>query len=199
MRKYIFLTVLIFGALAITVGCSVSAPSDKNSGDAQAAPADQLRPGFGENASSTDRGLARVKGTVADLKIGETAMITGASNQDGTMSASQIMLGVAENSNWGGARSGNMSTGTVQFNRTPSSTQTQRHNATGDDATRFAGQTAASGQIQRRAAAGTTAIFGEILKQDGSSLVLKVKDGGSKIVFFSDKTEIFIVPTSTKP
>jgi len=40
------------------------------------------------------------------------------------------------------------------------------------------------------AGAGANNIFGEIIAKDEQSLTIKMPDGGSKIIFFSDSTEI---------
>ena len=42
-----------------------------------------------------------------------------------------------------------------------------------------------------------TMVSGEIIKQDSTSLVVKTDDGGSKIVYFTDKTSIFLPKIST--
>ena len=58
------------------------------------------------------------------------------------------------------------------------------------------GSTATSGQQRIR---GIGRVAGEILKVDNSSLIVKAQAGGSRIVFYSDKTQILIfkAPTTT--
>jgi hypothetical protein len=48
---------------------------------------------------------------------------------------------------------------------------------------------------------GSGLVSGEIISKDEMSLVIKNQDGGSKIIFYSDKTELFIfqTPTSAPP
>jgi len=52
------------------------------------------------------------------------------------------------------------------------------------------GNVSGSAQRQMRGQTGTNFVSGEVMAKDEQSLTLKTPDGGSKIVFFSDATQV---------
>jgi hypothetical protein len=50
-----------------------------------------------------------------------------------------------------------------------------------------------------RRQSGESSISGEIMEINDVNIVLTIKDNGSKIIFYSDKTQVFFMPTSTPP
>lgn len=138
---------------------------------------------------------------MSELAVGKMVTIFGASNSDGTISAARIILGempimpdaasgtpkkftrtTVDNSVGGGEGVQPPGDGEFRFRERP-----DMANASGD-----AAQTQ-----QRTRPMGESIIVGEILSIDENSLTLKIKDGGSKIVYFTANTKAYLAPTST--
>lgn len=193
-RKYIIF-VFIFAAVLVMTGCASKNSTAQNGNQPD---------GFGrgeQNASGTPKMNFGTPASVGDLTIGKKITVIGATNADGTINATSIIIGEMPRFSSGTERfvSGTMSgipTGAAQNFQPPSggSAQFQRRSAGGQ----WSGQTQ-NGTARQRAnrPSGQSRVSGEILKIDESSLVLKSIDGGSKIIFYSDKTDIFNAPTST--
>ncbi len=196
MRKTIII-IAIFSAVAlIATGCAVkNAPDRKNSnalGQNNEGVSTTMKINFGTPAS------------IQDLKIGKKITVMGTSNADGTVSATNIIIG--EMPGFGlGMRSSTQyfATGTMpkqeddnqqNFQQPPQGEQFQRRSTDGQ----WNGPNG-SGQQRTARMSGQARITGEIMKMDETSLVLQIADNGSKIVFYSEKTEIFNAPTSTPP
>ena len=165
--------------------------------------------GMGQMFDLTDQ----QKGTIEDLVLNKKVMIFGTPNADGSITATRIMFGEfdkltpkRENSATTGQQ--NQDTVKQQFPKEADFPQM------GDNEFRpdFRGEKM-NGEAQRQPSSGAFAqkgkiknngmAIGEIITKDKDFFVLKMKDGGSKIIFFSDKTEIYIIKapetTTEKP
>jgi len=168
MTKKIFSILLILFSIAVISGCRVSDMQNQVVDDAKA-----------DVVEKVDN---REKGVVADLKVGNKVMVMGNTNQDGSVSASEIMFGDLINSGFGVHSTSTRPTSTRQFvNR-------GRDNKNGGQ--RLAGQRPVK-------TLNMTRLVGEILEIDETSLIIKLDEGGSKIIFYSDKTGIFTMKPPT--
>ncbi|MDO8509639.1 MAG: hypothetical protein Q7S24_00675 [bacterium] len=183
MKKQILFGIFILGAILLTTGCGqtdvVSSVDNKKLIGVQ----DKNGKGVG---SAFDRPENQIKGSIADLIVGAKIMAMGSANVDGTIMASRIVFG-----NFGGFGQG-----------ISSSTNPNRPKMTGDNwqgGNGSGGQKGGQGRSPgaRGGVSGTIRINGEIIKKDQNSLIVKILDGGSKIVYFSSSTEIFSMKLST--
>ena len=183
MKQYYLISALAILCLFVT-GCG-TIPTKKQMDQGEI---DSVNGRMANFNSSTDHFLNNsVTSTINDLLVGKKVMVMGVTNSDGTITASQILLGEFTTSSFG--FNGNVRpSSTSQFKNQIGETSTlnrgnfngQRPNATGD---------AGSGKMRARTT-GMTRINGEILKIDSTSLVVKIVDGGSKIVFYTTNTKI---------
>ncbi|MCX6782011.1 MAG: hypothetical protein NTW66_02765 [Candidatus Magasanikbacteria bacterium] len=211
MRKYIIIFIIFSAMALIATGCAVKNSANQKNGNAEP------NASQGEmNASGTERMNFGTPASIQDLAIGKKITVMGTTNSDGTISATRIMIG--EMPGFGqGMRSStdHFATGTMPGQNNdgqqdlqppqgegqmpsggdaPQGEQFQRRSAGGQ----WGGQNGTGGQRMGRTP-GQSRLSGEIMKLDETSIVLQITDNGSKIVFYSQKTEIFNVPTSTPP
>ncbi|SRR3989339_1155340 len=184
MKKYLLLSTLavfmfVFG------GCA----TPQNS-----APQTNKTTPAGDMTSSTEKGPQMPKGTVNDLKVGVKVTVMGTAGTDGIVSATRITIGDTGPGNF---QPGKFPTSTMasstKFNKGqyPQGQRPQRKD--GQSNGQWAGRGGAGGgQNMAR-------VSGSILKKDDTSLTIQNSDGGSKFVYYSEKTEIFIFqsPTNT--
>jgi len=126
----------------------------------------------------------RVKGSLTDLLVGKQVMVVGTSNTDGSVNAKQIMLGEMPNF------------GTARFSSSTHPRDTQGNGSQADKQANWQkGQGTSRARIPTKSGseAGRQGVNGEILSKDDSIITIKLLDGGSKMVFFSDKTEVFLL------
>lgn len=171
MRKTILFLSLFF-ILSVVSGCGT--PQNGASQTNKMIPANDI-------ASSTDKGPQIPKGTVNDLKVGAKVTVMGTAGTDGIVSATRITVG-----NFG---PGNFEPGKFPTSTMASSTKfVQRQRPQGQR------PQGGNGQFVGRAGGGFsgTRVSGEILKMDSTSLTIKNSDGGSKLVYYSSSTSIFI-------
>jgi len=187
MQKYFIICSMAIFSLFIA-GCS-SVPVTNKIGNGQVS-----NNKMADFNSSTERFLNNsVTSTVSDLLVGKKVMVMGTTNADGTINASQIIMGEFPTSSFGFDRGGSTSS-TVQFRNQSGGSQNmnggnfngQRPNITGANG---------SGKVRAKTAS-MTRVNGEILKIDTTSLVVKVAEGGSKMVFYTNNTKIrtLIIP-----
>ncbi len=126
------------------------------------------------------------EGTLEDLVIGEEIMVMGAENQDGSITAEMIFIGTAE--------------GMPEFSSDMHIDSSNRSMPEGMDEERM------ELMQEMRANAGsnfrvmngsmmadnTAFIRGEIIDKDEMSITVKLVDSGSKLIFYSNDTEIRI-------
>lgn len=175
--KNVFLTCVVGAVLLIVSGCATSQNS--------APQTDKTTPA-GNMASSTDKGPQMPKGTKDDLKVGKKVTVMGTAGADGIVSATRITIGEMGPGNF---QPGKFSTSTMasstKFNKGqyPQGQHPQRKD--GQAGGQWTGRGPGGDQSMAR-------VSGEILKKDDTSLTIKNSDGGSKLVYYSEKTEIFI-------
>ncbi|MDD2758364.1 MAG: hypothetical protein PHD72_03265 [Patescibacteria group bacterium] len=198
MRRYIIIF-LIFSAVAlVATGCAVensknqngNFPPRQNNGD--------------RSSSSTGRVNFGTPTSIEYLAVGKKITIMGTTNADGTVSALNIMLGEmpifgqefrSSSGRFASSTMPNAQEAPQNFQPTSGDTGQWQRRDGGDRLDGRAGPPSDGQRINR--SAGQTRISGEILEIDKFGLVLKLADGGSKIVFYSDKTGVFNMPTST--
>lgn len=189
-KKIGVLTFLI-GGLIFVAGCGKANTSTTNSRQKE-------RGNFqrGQNASSTQNFpmMSGVAATTTDLVVGKMITVMGTTNSDGSVNATRIMIGEM-------LRDPNMGTSTP--NVAPpingSSVGAENIPPSGERGERPEGvpQFNRAGGGQMGQGKSVTRVTGEIISRDDASLIVKMKDGGSKIIFYSSKTEIFIPQVNT--
>lgn len=192
MRIY-FSFLVIAGAL-IMAGCGSNGVSEQNKNESR-------QNGWGgRNASSTGGMNFGIPAAVSDLAVGKKVVITGTANADGSISASRIMIGEMPFGPGFGSSTLRFMTGTQmtrdqnQAVAPPGDNPEFRPTESGD----FHGSPpSGSGQKRIGRMSGEARINGEIIQLDASSIIIKAADGGSKMVFYSDRTPVFMFPTST--
>lgn len=173
-----FLAICFFSVLLILplvgAGCSAGKQAEKQT-------AGKNR---NENAQAGFK-LDFPKGTVADLAIGKKISAMGMNEAGGVINASQIIVGLPDGGlgSPSGMASGTMATGT-RFSGGNALNSQMRRSGNGQRPARVRSQARANG---------------EIIKMDSNSLVLKTNDGGSKVVYFTVKTEIYIFKAPSAP
>lgn len=191
MKKY-FLAFALLTALTLVVsGCAV-----KNAQDASAVNSADKNNRRGDFASGTMKMNFGEPATKADLAVGKKVTVFGKTNTDGTVIATRIVIGDMPMFGRGFA------TGTRPISRDgeePYPTTSGGKTIGGMPSDQTGGRENFQGRTGRmiRGGGGQSRISGEIMKIDESSMVIKVIDNGSKIIFYTDSTEIFLAPTST--
>lgn len=205
MRKIFLLSVCVLCAALFVAGCATKNNSE-NATQGQA----PGQNGRFQNASGTPQMNFGAEINMSELAVGKIVTIFGAANSDGTVSASRILLG--EMSMMQGAASGTPKKftkttvddsasggGSASFQgggegmRPPSDGEFQFRER--PDAASNSGDTTQTQQRTRPMS--DSIIVGEILSIDENSLTLKIKDGGSKIIYFTVNTKVYLAPTST--
>ncbi len=199
LKKFGIASLLVGGVIFIS-GCGQANTIPQNGG------ANKNNFPRSNSASSTEKFFNMgTKATLADLVVGKKITVMGTTNSDGTVSAKRIMIGEPG----GFMMRGATSTTSTGENFRPGNLPNDAVNNPGQQPVsnggqfngQNRGQMGAGGQRPNggRMMGGNGMVSGEIISKDDTSLVIKNQAGGSKIVFYSDKTEIFLFqpPTST--
>jgi len=109
-------------------------------------------------------------GTAEDLTIGEKITVRGTENQDGSVTATMIFVG------------------TLDFSNRPMPEGFERMQRMQEFRANAGGNFRAGGG--RMMAGGAAFIRGEVIDKDEMSITVKLVDSGSKLIFYSDDTEI---------
>lgn len=203
MRKYWLLFGFLACVLIFASGCSKNSQAGKNNFTDK---------NFGSPSSTERFNLSNfTTSTIAELKMGDKIVVTGVGNSDGSINATRIMVGDLPRGN------GDFNTSTRSFhknninqnqtnnqpemgdnmeppqndgsNQMPPSDASGQGNFSEGGRPNFQGDSNRSGR-QASGAMRDSMIIGEILSKSDNNLVVKMVDGGSKIIFFSSETKI---------
>ncbi|MFA5175352.1 MAG: hypothetical protein WC430_02960 [Patescibacteria group bacterium] len=205
MRKQHLLTILLVGIMVVS-GCEIKNSETQKNKEQNKSGETNLENQINAPTSTNKNGNG-VSGTDNDLTLGKNVMVFGTLNQDGSVSATRIMIGKIEDFNFststrrapvGDGAQNNGSQTTTQGIENRGETRTSNRpsgqfNRNGGGQIGQNGKTMAGGQEVGGSFKSMTNFIGEIIKKENNSLILKLKDGGSKIVFYTEKTEIFLV------
>jgi hypothetical protein len=154
----------------------------------------------GSRDSISERNQARVfqyenlpAGTLEDLVIGEKVVVMGIENQDGSITATMLSIGTLED------RSEFSPNTERDFSHRPASEEFDpegfRNLSQGERMERMR-EMRDSGEMPSmeggagRMRGGAAFVRGEIIDKDEMSITVELVEGGSKLVFYSDSTQI---------
>ena len=174
--KKILTLILLLGSTTLIVGCGMPNNASQTSG--RMAGDSQERGSTSTESNFMGRGFGGMNfttGTAVNLVVGEKVVVMGVTNSDSSVGATRIMLGEFPEVG--------MRTGTPP--RAPEGGAASSSDAGGRGYGRRVG---GAGQVGAgRVASSQSRVSGEIIKKDDISLVVKLPDGGSKLIFYSDK------------
>ena len=214
--RQVLLGLSVLCALVLISGCasknSQTQTNQQTNGQNQEQP-----PGTG-NGQWLTQNENFTQANLNDLEIGQTILAMGTENSDGSVSVSQIIIGYDEINfeNMVGARHPLTNDNSGEQNG---------EEQTAPPAAGFGGQRPDFEQMQNmseeertammekmRAQRGTSGagqpgnrgsmarLAGEIINKDESTITLKLEEGGSKLIFFSEDTNVNLVkPTEDSP
>ena len=133
-------------------------------------------------------------GTIEDLTIGEKVIIKGAENQDGSVTAETIYIGMAKMDFREGEKSLEMTDKpSLPKGINPEEFKNLSQEEKMERTKKFGADVSGNFRTNNGKITGDAAfVRGEILDKDETSIVIKLVDSGSKLVFYSDNTEIKI-------
>ncbi len=204
MKKSYFIIALAVILLLVT-GCLGGGQETANKEPVQEQTPEQTReqeggenqrPGWNDNFS---------EGNLSDLNIGQRVLVMGTENDDGSVSADRIMIGDIETdfNQMGRGMPSRQEEGDSNDlpNRMPQMPEGEQpnfeqfQNMTEEERVKFREERMVqrgTGGMMRTNNSGQNIVRlnGEIIDQDNGVLTLKLEDGGSKLVFFSESTNI---------
>jgi hypothetical protein len=134
------------------------------------------------------------KGALGDLVIGETVAVRGIENQDGSITANLIFIGMPEQGFFQGERIQDR-----EEHRMPEGMDIdfeEMRNLSPEEIRARMQELRDSGQMPSmegrigRMGSGTAFVRGEIIDKDEISITIKIEEGGSKLVFYSKDIQI---------
>ncbi|PIT88240.1 MAG: hypothetical protein COU29_03160 [Candidatus Magasanikbacteria bacterium CG10_big_fil_rev_8_21_14_0_10_36_32] len=200
-------SIIILTLLTMGAGCNtLKQEGDVTSNNIQ----EKQQNDFGNRiSSSTPKNDMQVMGTSTDLIIGKKVIVMGVTNSDSTITAQQIIIGdisimMAFNSSTNKQPRFNSSTldDSNEIIISPATEKRQFQPPTSGempDKSQFRqwsdneGNTPPNNNTRQARLTSSQSVIGEIIKKDDISLVVKLNDGGSSIVFYSGSTKIFIL------
>lgn len=157
-------------------------------------------------ASSTAPNNNRTAASLNDLVVGKQIMVMGAVNGNGSLTATEIVIG--DFKNFASGTAPNMNKGSLpqpvgQIGET-SERPMDREKPDGNFTPPTSPDRGESVRPGSRTGSGLGVasqprFVGEILKKDDTSLVVKIANGGSQIVYFTEKTIVFLMEKPPQP
>ncbi|MBU4482229.1 hypothetical protein KKC16_02145 [Patescibacteria group bacterium] len=196
-KNYLIIFILLF--VLVISGCAKKVDTNNINQNQQQAQ-ENNQPQWNENFDEA---------SLDDLLVGGQAMIMGTENSDNSISANQIMIGNTA-SDFQNMNQMRRPTSTAEINNNqlqPSAgfngQRPNFQNMSDEERAKMreqmvvGGGTAGGGRVRSgNMGGGATRLVGEILDKDESTITLKLKDGGSKLIFFSEDTNVSIVKST---
>ena len=196
-KNYLIIFILLF--VLVISGCAKKVDTNNINQNQQQAQ-ENNQPQWNENFDEA---------SLDDLLVGGQAMIMGTENSDNSISANQIMIGNTA-SDFQNMNQMRRPTSTAEINNNqlqPSAgfngQRPNFQNMSDEERAKMreqmvvGGGTAGGGRVRSgNLGGGATRLVGEILDKDESTITLKLKDGGSKLIFFSEDTNVSIVKST---
>lgn len=208
-RKIFLLAPVLLLCVVFFSGCGTNATGsqqssdlEKDKSDAQEEPNQNVFGALPDNAETLD---------ISSLEVGWLVLVMGTKNDDGSVSANRIITGdnLENLPFWGGTASsspngappslsrdrqipegqtnGNMEERRAEFEKARDMSEEDRAKFREQMAEQRGEQT---GEFRAGRGASAASLNGEVIKKDDSVLTLKLKDGGSALVFYSEQTEL---------
>ncbi len=130
-----------------------------------------------------------------DLETGQQVLVMGTENSDGSISANQIVIGNDESDfkNMAGPLIKDDENNDVQPEKNKSEMSEEERAKFREE--KMAEKEASGESIKSD---NTTRVTGEIFDKDDTTITLKIKEGGSRLVFYSDKTKVLRLKTENE-
>ena len=204
MPVKIYLIIFLLVTMATVTGCANKQNKDDNNNN-------QVRQN--ENARTQNNQPPEwmesfKEAAMDDLIIGQQILVMGIENSDGSVSVNQIMIGndetdfgeLGRNVQFRERKEVDTNMGNNTDRQPPAGFEGQHgnfeqmQNMSDEERAKMREQMAAgrgtAGRTMPNNMSGMAQLVGEIINKDDGIIALKLKDGGSKLIFYSDKTII---------